>query len=407
MTFSDADEVQRRAIRYGRAAFGDAWTPVQWAIAPGRLELLGNHVDYNGGPVLAAAIDRAIAIGISPTGEPGALALVAGDVDPTSWRIDIDTVGDWHASKDHGGPVSYARGIVAALKARHIPMREGLQVSVAGNVPLGFGMSSSAALCVSLVLALTVEAPQPTEIVKIAQEAEHRAGAPVGAMDQSASVAGGIIIFDGETITYEQITPDLGDYVFAVADSGVEHQNATSSYPTRVRESQEALAILQRELHPDLTSLAAITDAEWEAIQRSGSTWLNDVLMRRVRHVVTEVRRVRAGIDSVHRGDWEMFGKLMIESGRSSAGDYEISHPLVEKLVAELIAMPGVLGARMMGGGEGGPALALLRRDRADAVSAALSEGYFARHPGHASAGERFQVCVFGDGAHLEPATSS
>ncbi|MGB3305663.1 MAG: galactokinase family protein [Thermomicrobiales bacterium] len=407
MTFSGAGEVQRRAIQYGRAAFADAWTPSQWSIAPGRLELLGNHVDYNGGPVLAAAIDRAVAAGISPTGEPGALALVAGDVDPASWRIDIDTIGDWHASEDHGGPVSYARGIVAALSARGIPIRDGLQLSVAGNVPLGFGMSSSAALCVALVLALTVEAPEPTEIVKIAQEAEHRAGAPVGAMDQSASVAGGIIIFDGATITYEQITPDLGDYVFAVADSGVEHQNATSSYPTRVRESQEALAILQRELNPDLTSLAAISDAEWETIQRSSDSWLNDVLMRRVRHVVTEVRRVRAGIAAVHRGDWDTFGHLMIDSGRSSAGDYEISHPLVEELVADLIVMPGVLGARMMGGGEGGPALALLRRDQADAVSAALAEGYFARHPGHASAGERFQVCVFGDGAHLETATAS
>ncbi|MGI8404915.1 MAG: galactokinase [Thermomicrobiales bacterium] len=401
MTFSGNDEVKQRATEYGSAAFGDRWLPSQWAIAPGRLELLGNHVDYNGGPVLAAAIARVVAIGISTTGDAGSIQLVAGDVDAKSWNIDIASAGDWHANGEHAGPASYANGIVAALASRNIPIREGLQLSVAGNVPLGFGMSSSAALCVALVLALAIETPGERDIVLIAQDAEHRAGAPVGAMDQSASVAGGIIIFDGATIGFERIEPDLGDYVFAVADSGVEHQNAMSSYPARVRESQAALAILRREFKPDLASLGAITDADWDIIEKSGTSWLNETLLKRTRHVMTEVKRVREGIEAVQRSDWVTFGKLMNASGESSAQDYKISHPLVEELVAEMIVLPGVLGARMMGGGEGGPALALLRRDHAGEIENALIGGYFSRHPTDVAAHDRFQICTFGKGAEL------
>ncbi|MGI8486851.1 MAG: galactokinase [Thermomicrobiales bacterium] len=402
MTFSGTDQVRQRAADYGSAAFGDGWAPTQWATAPGRLELLGNHVDYNGGPVLAAAIDRVVAIGISMTGNPGSIQLVAGDVDAESWRIDIASIGDWHANGEHAGPPSYANGIVAALKSRQIPIRDGLQLSVAGNVPLGFGMSSSAALCVALVLALAESAPSDRDIVLIAQEAEHRAGAPVGAMDQSASVAGGIIIFDGANVSFERIEPDLGEFVFAVADSGVEHQNAMSSYPERVRESQEALAILRRDLLPDLSSLGAITDDDWEIIERSGTSWLNETLMKRTRHIVSEVRRVREGIVAVQHNDWTSFGTLMNASGHSSAEDYEISHPLVEELVNAMIPLQGVLGARMMGGGEGGPALALLRRNHVAEIESALVDGYFTQHPTGGAAHDRFQICTFGKGADLQ-----
>lgn len=392
---------QQRALNHGRAVFGEAWSPTQWAIAPGRLELLGNHVDYNGGPVLAGAIDRTVAIAIAPR-EDGLVRAVAGDVSPTVWEIDPATLGDWHADVKHGSPDAYARGIVAALQARGISVR-GANLSIAGDVPLGFGMSSSAALCVALVLALATVEQTPRDTVIIAREAEHRAGAPVGAMDQSASVAGGIILFDGATTTFEQLQPDLDDLAFAVADSGVQHSNATSSYPTRVRESQEALAILREKLGVDLPSLGEITATQWLQIETHGEDWLSPILFQRVRHVVTEVARVREGIVAVEASDWAAFGRLMTASGRSSATDYAISDPRVEDLVAELNAMPGVLGARMMGGGEGGPALALIERTQADAIGAALADGYFATHPSRTPADERFQVCVFGPGAHTEP----
>jgi len=402
MTFSGESETRQRSIENGRIAFGDRWTPTRWAVAPGRLELLGNHVDYNGGPVLAAAIDRAVAIGIAVGGDSGSIQVVAGDVDAASWKIDPETVSDWHSDAEHSGPAGYANGVVAALQARSVAVRTGRQLSIAGNVPLGFGMSSSAALCVALILALARTLPSDRDVVRIAQDAEHRAGAPVGAMDQSASVAGGIIIFDGATITFERIQPDLGGYVFAIADSGVEHRNAMSSYPVRVRESQEALSILRRELNPGLASLGEITADEWSTIDAEGKSWLGETLFKRTRHVVSEVGRVRAGIKAVEGGDWLAFGDLMNASGQSSASDYDISHPLVEELVASLKDMQGVIGARMMGGGEGGPALALLQRDHAGSIEEALISGYFSHHPTNSAARDRFQTCVFGKGAHLE-----
>ncbi|MGC4108634.1 MAG: galactokinase family protein [Thermomicrobiales bacterium] len=391
---------QRRALAHGHTAFGNEWAPVRWAIAPGRLELLGNHVDYNGGPVLAGAIDRTVAIGIVPRTD-GMVHAIAGDVSPTAWEIDPKTLGDWHADEKSGTPDAYARGIVAALQARGIAIR-GADLSIAGDVPLGFGMSSSAALCVALVLALSDTELSPRDTVIVAREAEHRAGAPVGAMDQSASVAGGIILFDGATTTFEQLHPDLGDLAFAVADSGVQHSNATSSYPTRVQESQEALTILRENLDADLPSLGEIDAAQWAQIEEHGEDWLPAPLFQRVRHVVTEVERVREGITAVEASDWATFGRLMTASGRSSATDYAISDPHVEELVAELNALPGVLGARMMGGGEGGPALALIERSQADAIGAALAGGYFASNASRTPSGERFQVCVFGPGARTE-----
>ena len=396
---SPLSPAQRRAIANGRATFGGDWTPVRWAVAPGRLELLGNHVDYNGGPVLAGAIDRTVAVAIAPR-EDGVVRAIAGDVSPQTWEINPATLGDWHADTKEGSPDAYARGIVASLRARDVGIR-GADLSIAGDVPLGFGMSSSAALCVALVLALADAQLSPRDTVIVAREAEHRAGAPVGAMDQSASVAGGIILFDGATTTFEQLQPDLGNLAFAVADSGVQHANATSSYPARVNESQEALAILREKLGADLPSLGEIDPEQWARIQANAGAWLSPTLFQRVRHVVTEVQRVREGIAAIEASDWMAFGRLMTASGRSSATDYAISDPRVEELVAELHAISGVLGARMMGGGEGGPALALIERERAESIGAVLA-GYFSRNPSTTPEHERFQVCVFGPGAHIE-----
>ena len=121
-------------------------------------------------------------------------------------------------------------------------------------------------------------------------------------------------------------------------------------------------------------------------------------LTRRVQHVVSEVQRVREGRAAAEAGDWTRFGELMTESGRSSSLDYEISHPLVDELVAEILAVDGVLGARMMGGGEGGPALALVHADAIPELRARLTAGYFQRQESHLK-GERLLEASFGRGA--------
>ncbi len=391
---------RERAITLGRATWGPAWRPRAVAEAPGRIELLGNHVDYNGGLVLAGAIDRTLAIASGMGDRSGSIELVAGDVSPEIAALEVAGCRDWNRGDGPGGPAAYARGVVAALLARDLPVRDRIQIAIAGSVPIGFGMSSSAALCVSLVLVLSESRLAFGDIVAVAREAEHRCGSPVGAMDQSASVAGGVIQFEGAQNTFSTMSPDLGDYVFAVADSGVQRSLSESSYPERVAQSAEALARLQERLGSQLQSLGELSPNTWAEVSSGGDAGLTPVLHRRVEHVVGEVARVRSGVDAVNAGDWTTFGRLMTESGRSSNENYDISHPLVEALVAELLELDGVLGARMMGGGEGGPALALIHRDALPDIAAALNRGYFATHPSHLS-GARLQVCAFGPGAYL------
>lgn len=382
-----------RANAAGKLAFGAAWVPQRLAIAPGRIELLGNHLDYNGGPVLAAAIDRFVvtAVGSEPSSEDN--WLVAADEQDSVKHV----LGD-PARQPSSPPqtADYVRGVIAELAARGQTPITGATIAIAGDVPLGFGVSSSAALCVSLTLALSETRLEDREVVLIAQAAEHRAGSPCGTMDQSASVAGGVIDFDGATLQVTTLSPQLGDYVFAVADSGVSRSLGTSSYPARVAECREALEIAQVVLDRSLPNLASITPAQTSRLEATST--LSPVLARRVWHIVEETERVAQGRAAVAEADWEAFGQLMTESGRSSATLYEISHPEVEDLVASALRQPGVLGARMMGGGEGGAVLALLRRDAVDTFTVGLRAGFYQQR-GRAGDAGLVHICAFAPAA--------
>jgi galactokinase len=356
--------------------------------------LLGNHIDYNGGPVLAAAIDRA-AVALVKASSGDLVSFVFPDVDGGVQAVTTSALGDWRATGGHPDPLDYARGVIAAGLSAGTPIRNGAQVAIAGDVPLGFGISSSAALCVVLGLALFEPAPRGRTLVLRAQEGEVRAGTPCGTMDQSASVGGNVILYDGATTTWESITPDLDGYAFAVCDSGVSRHLASSSYPVRVKESHRALALINEQLGSAYGNLAEIPS------DCLASTTLPAPLDRRVRHVISETARVQAGAAAMRAGDWVRFGALMSESGTSSAMDYEISHPRVEEMVAIAKAVDGVVGARMMGGGEGGAALVLLSTHAVPDLRLALRHGYYGRH-GSATP-EPVQVFGFADGAGYLP----
>lgn len=389
-----------RAREAGSRAFGSDWTPNRVSIAPGRLELIGNHVDYNGGRVIAAAIDRVLLGLIGDLDVDGGLRVVLPDVDEDVDRLDLGELHGWRASEADSGSAVYIRGVIASLLERDIGVRGNVAMSIVGDIPAGFGMSSSAALCVAVINALSTVELAPLDIVSIAREAEHRAGSPVGAMDQSASVGGNVILFDGATNTFRAMQPDLGDHVFAVAGSGVDRSLRTSSYGDRVKESEAARATLEDAIGLDLPTLADVAP-HWNVIEERARQDLDDLLFRRARHVATECLRVDRAVTALDRSDWQTFGQLMNASGESSAHDYEISHPDVEALVGILRGQPGVLGARMMGGGEGGPALALLDRQAVGAVRAALEEGFYRERAIDVSTA--FEVCRFGPGAQIEP----
>lgn len=394
-----------RALLAGQKAYGARWTPNRAASAPGRLELLGNHVDYNGGPVLAAAIDRRVVVLVEETTDrTDTIEAVFADTDAAELvKLDPSVSVDWQNTSLPPAPDDYLRGTIAALHARpHVGARPGLRLAISGDVPIGFGLSSSAALCAGLTLAVANGPLGDTELVLIAQEAEHRAGTPCGTMDQSASVAGGVILYDGATLETRRLDPVLDGYIFAVADSGVKRSLGASSYPIRVRESHEMLAIARRELGRDMPFLAMLRPDELDTLSQSLTPAIPGSLLRRARHVVSETQRVLDGLAALERGDWPHFGQLMSSSGRSSAVEYEISHPRVEELVAEAREVTGVQGARMMGGGEGGTALILLRRDAVEPLRAKLRAGYYRRH-GTVGLEEAVQIFDFAGGAEIRP----
>ncbi len=384
-------------VEQAQRAFGPDWRPALASRAPGRVELLGNHLDYNGGIVLAGAIDRTVtAYAWTNPAAADTTTLLAADL-----AGGVEFIGTWNppASEEEAitTPVAYLAGVLGALHERAIPVRDGLEIAVTGDVPVGFGMSSSAALCVALTNLLADTELSHGQIVEISRRAEHLTGAPVGAMDQSASVAGGGILFDGATGSITPITPHLGGNVFVVAHSGVHHALKQSAYPERVRESQLALDAIRAHGHSELHHLADLEKERWLPIRNEPPAWLPDPLHLRVDHVVAETDRVRHGIAAIEAEDWQKFGLLMTISGRSSATSYDISHPVVEELVAKLNALPGVLGARMMGGGEGGPALALVQKEAVPSIRTTLGHRFFARHD--LDPETSFEVCTFGPGA--------
>ncbi|CAN5870467.1 galactokinase [soil metagenome] len=358
-----------RARQAGFEAWGDSWIPSLYAVAPGRVEVLGNHVDYNGGPVLAAAIDRFTLVLAEETGtEDGVVEVAFADrnsAEPV--RVAPGDPAGWRNRSSSQRPGDFVRGAVASLLGRGKPIGAARCV-VASSVPIGVGVSSSAALCVAMTLALCQEPLEFEELVLIAQEAEHRAGTPCGTMDQSASIAGGMIRFDGSNLSPRQLDPDLEGHAFLVIDSGVKRSLVDSSYPRRVEECRQALARINAFLGTDFANLASVTLRELEQVLEDQHSGIDPVLLLRARHVVTEIERVNHGEAALVSRDWLLFGRLMTASGRSSATDYEISHVVVEDLVQQVTALPGVLGARMMGGGEGGSLIALIEPDNRGAI---------------------------------------
>src|SRR5215207_2159413 len=396
-----AGESRGRAVRAAREAFGPTWKPAGVAIAPGRIELLGNHVDYNGGPVLAAAIDRFIVVAIAEeSGQEQTVRVISADApDEAVATLDAPALAGWRNASPPPRSLDYVRGLLAGLQTQErsaLRPRLPASIAIAGDVPIGFGVSSSAALCVSLALALADGYSCSEEVVLLAQEAEHRAGTPCGTMDQSASISGGVIAFDGATLGVERLSPSLGDLVFVLADSGVERSLSTSSYPRRVAESLDALERARQHLGQEIPYLAALSIEQLDELIRRAV--LPEPLDRRARHVVEETARVHEGRTAMAAGDWVGFGHLMTESGHSSATLYEISHPRVEELVTEPLTVDGVLGARMMGGGEGGAALMLIARDAVPSLEKRLRSGYYQRH-GMRDRDGLIHTCAFAPGA--------
>lgn len=329
------------------AVFGRA--PEGQAAAPGRVNLLGEHTDYQGGFVLPTAIPQhtTVTVGRNGTGRHRVYA------------ADLDRQAEFAVSgADMAELPEFARYVAGALTLGGA--REGLDVHVHSDVPMGAGLSSSAALEVAVLRALRglgVYGGDDVALALAAQRVEHEfVGVLCGVMDQMASSLADeqhMLLLDTRSLDRRVLPLPAGAEVLVV-DSGVPRTLAGSGYNTRRAEVEEAARLLGVPELRDVQDVAAVEE-------------LPLPLRARARHVVTENARVLQAVEADAAG----FGELMNASHRSLRDDYEVSHPQVDALVAALQALPEVFGARMTGAGFGGAVVALVRAGTAAAAGAA------------------------------------
>jgi galactokinase len=361
---------RERAAAAFRAAFGAE--PALQVQAPGRVNLIGEHTDYNDGFVLPCAIDFGTCVAARPR-DDDQVQIVAADCDGAIDRFCVGTAIPHH---EHAAWANYARGMVQMLAARGLALR-GADLAVAGDVPQGAGLSSSASFEVAIGQAfksLQGLALDPTELALTAQRAENEfVGCNCGIMDQLISArgqAGHALLIDCRSLDAEpgRLPPDLA---VMIVHSRVKRGLVDSEYNTRRRQCEAAARHY---------GVPALRDVDLERLE-AGAAGLDEVVYRRARHIVTENARTRAAAVALAEGDLVALGALMAASHASMRDDFEITVPAVDRLVEIMRQAIGPQGgARMTGGGFGGCVVGLLPRGRVDAVRAVVEAGY--RAPG-------------------------
>ncbi|EON24497.1 MULTISPECIES: galactokinase [Nocardioides] len=340
-------------LRADFAAHLDA-RPDAVASAPGRVNLIGEHVDYNGGRCLpmALALSTYAAVRLRADG----LVTVRSRQEPAPWTGDVGTLGPGHAA----GWAAYVTGVLWAMRERGVEL-PGLDVLVDGHVPVGAGLSSSAALECSVALAVGEALGQRDseahrrQLIEDCIRAEREvAGAPTGGMDQTVSLlarAGHALLLDTATgsTTHVRWQPEVHGLALLVVDTRASHALTDGGYADRRASCEEAARRLGVGLLSEVTDPSAALEALAD----------DEVVARRARHVLTEIERVTSCVTALSSGDVEAFGARLTESHASLREDFEVSCAELDVAVETCLAQ-GALGARMTGGGFGGSAIALL-----------------------------------------------
>ncbi len=345
------------------------------ARAPGRVNLIGEHTDYNLGFVLPIAIEMACYIAVAPN-QKGELRIYSQDLArefriPVEGLVDAKPSGEWH---------DYVVGVARELVGLGTKV-DGTDLYIRSYVPTGSGLSSSAALEIASAFALLARRDMdPLQIALLGQRAESQfVGMPCGIMDQYASVfghEGAAVQIDCRSLGHEYVELPADVAVLAV-NSMVKHELGTSAYRERVAECQEAVAALQKS-DPAIQSLRDVTPEFFAQHEES----LPPIPRKRARHVITDSRRVLQFAAAAKAGDKTEMGKLFVASHRSMQHDYQISCEEIDFLVDIAISIPGVYGARMTGGGFGGCTVNLVAPESVAAFTVRMTESYKQRY-GH------------------------
>ncbi len=365
--------------------------------APGRIEVLGNHTDYNEGYVLSAAINCGTFFALAPR-DDGLVRLVAGDImDETTFPAAAPERSDEHSWSN------YVKGSLAGLNALVGAPERGFDAMFLGNVPLGSGLSSSAALETSAILAMARARGaeiSPLDVALVGQKAEHEfAGVKCGLLDQATSVFGEqdhLVMSDFRTREFKSVAFP-SDVCFLMCNTHAKHALVDGAYNERRECCERAARFFATALDHPVSALRDVSWDEWLAHRAE----MPELDARRSAHPIGENGRVLAGVEMLRSGDVEAFGNLMFESHDSSRNYFENSCPELDTVVDAAKAIPGVLGARLSGGGFGGSAVVLVRTRDAEAAAAAIRHAYAHKH------GDRCdtRAVVCSDGARIVKAS--
>ena len=340
--------------------------------APGRVNLIGEHTDYNDGFVFPMAIEPHVLIAcrsrddshvrIASTVFPGQVAQFA--VDQPIKRAEPK----W---------ANYSRGVAAELIAAGIPL-PGMDALITNTLPVGGGLSSSAAIEVATAqsfLTLAGLKMDPNRIALICQRAEHEyAGVPVGIMDQmivASAKPGHAMLLDCRDLSKQFVALDDKELRVVIVNSMVKHELSSGEYGVRRKQCEEGVAFFKQE-NPNIKALRDVSVKQIEAARGK----LPEVIWKRCHHVVTENRRTTEAATLLGQKHYEQVGQLMVQSHNSLRDDYEVSVPELDFLVEESMKVKGVYGARMTGGGFGGSIVALAQPRAVDALTTHLTSEY-------------------------------
>ena len=365
-----------------RQKFGAA--PAFIARAPGRVNLLGEHVDYNDGFVLPAAIDRATYVAFSPADSEQTLALSTAET--TLWAADFNHQAVFSPktlaakTQPDGSPLPewawYPAGMMWALTQAGLAA-PALNAVFSSDVPRGSGLSSSASIEMVFGVAwqkLGGWSIPPMQLAQLGQKAENKyVGVNCGIMDQFASACGEadrLLYLDCRSLTWQAV-PLPKNASIVVADTTIRRKLTSGEYNNRRNACEEAVRLLKA----DLPGITALRDVSVEAFNRFSSTLPVEV-EKRARHVVEEVDRSRQAIPLLESGNLAQFGKLMNECHASLRDLYEVSCPELDVMARVAQLLPGCYGARLTGAGFGGCTVNLVAQDQAEDFAKALAAGY-------------------------------
>lgn len=348
--------------------FGNS--PQKIVVSPGRINIIGEHIDYNDGFVLPAAIDKVICFAFEKTNSETS-TIFAIDLDE-SFEINVENP----VTLNEVVWTNYFRGVLQQLQNKGLVIGN-FNCVFSSTIPDGSGLSSSAALECGFLYGLNEVFQldiKPVDIALMGQSAEHWVGINCGIMDQFSSVMGKenqVIKIDCRTLEYEYHNANFSDYSLVLFDTNVKHSLFSSAYNQRRQECEEGLAMISSHF-PEVTSFRDCSEAQILSIKDK----MTENVFKRCHYAIKEIKRVTLACEALDQGDILTMGKLLFETHDGLSNEYEVSCAELDMIVATLKNEPAVIGSRMMGAGFGGCTINLIKKGEEDTIKRKLSQLY-------------------------------